>query len=390
MENKTIPKLRFNGFSGEWINKKLNDIADITLGHSPKGENYTDDPNDYILVQGNADMKNGWVKPRVWTKQITKLASPGDIILSVRAPVGEVGKTGFEVVIGRGVASIKGNEFVYQNLKKMKVDDYWRLYSSGSTFESINSSDLKNAFISIPNKDEQQKIGEFFKQFDDRIALQQRQIELLKESKQGFLQKMFPKDGERVPEVRFDGFSGTWEESKAESIFTSVSDKNHTDLPILSASQKKGMVYRDDNGIDIKYDVKSTNNYKRVVPGQFVIHLRSFQGGFAYSNIEGITSPAYTIIDFRNKQTQSYYFWKNVLTSNNFIKRLETVTYGIRDGKSISFSDFSTLKFKFPSIEEQQKIGEFFKQLDDNIALHEKELELLKETKKGFLQKMFV
>ncbi|MDR4157062.1 restriction endonuclease subunit S, partial [Bacillus cereus] len=95
---------------------------------------------------------------------------------------------------------------------------------------------------------------------------------------------MFPKEGESVPEVRFPGFTGEWEQRKADEIFYSVSDKNHSNLPVLSATQEKGMVYRDETGLDINYDVKSTKNYKRVLPGQFVIHLRSFQGGFAFSN----------------------------------------------------------------------------------------------------------
>src|SRR5690606_16380189 len=130
--------------------------------------------------------------------------------------------------------------------------------------------------------------------------------------------------------------------------------------------------------------------YKRVTSNQFVIHLRSFQGGFAFSTIEGVTSPAYTVLDFKDKKMHNSLFWKHVLSSKTFIKRLETVTYGIRDGKSISFSDFSTLKFKVPLYDEQIKIGNFFKKLDEVIALQQQELDALKQTKKAFLQKMFV
>jgi type I restriction enzyme, S subunit len=191
------------------------------------------------------------------------------------------------------------------------------------------------------------------------------------------------------PEVHFEKSKENWKEFKAGSIFYSVSDKNHTELPVLSASQEKGMVFRDQIGIDIQYNVESTKSYKRVTPGQFVIHLRSFQGGFAFSDIEGITSPAYTVLDFKDKEIHNSLFWKNVLSSRKFIKRLETVTYGIRDGRSISFSDFSTLKFRVPNYEEQTKIGNFFKQLDDTIALHQQELTTLKQAKQGFLQKMF-
>ena len=101
------------------------------------------------------------------------------------------GTSSYEVVIGRGVAAIKGNEFIFQNLGKMKSDGYWTRYSTGSTFESINSTDIKEAIISVPAIEEQDKIGSFFKQLDETIALHQRKLDLLKEQKKGFLQKMF-------------------------------------------------------------------------------------------------------------------------------------------------------------------------------------------------------
>ena len=186
-----VPELRFAGFADDWEERKLGDEFLIVMGQSPNSENYTDNPNDHILVQGNADMKNGHVFPRVWTTQVTKQAEKNDLILSVRAPVGDIGKTDYDVVIGRGVAAIKGNEFIFQNLGKMKSDGYWTRYSTGSTFESINSSDIKEAIISIPRIEEQQKIGSFFKQLDETIALHQRKLDLLKEQKKGFLQKMF-------------------------------------------------------------------------------------------------------------------------------------------------------------------------------------------------------
>ena len=173
-KGETVPEIRFPEFTDAWEQRKLGDEVRIVMGQSPNSENYTDDPNDYILVQGNADMKNGRVLPRVWTTQVTKQAEKDDLILSVRAPVGDIGKTAYDVVIGRGVAAIKGNEFIFQNLGKMKSDGYWTRYSTGSTFESINSTDIKEAIISVPAIEEQNKIGSFFKQLDNIIALHQR------------------------------------------------------------------------------------------------------------------------------------------------------------------------------------------------------------------------
>ncbi|MDD7425174.1 MAG: restriction endonuclease subunit S [[Actinobacillus] rossii] len=158
-----------------WEQRKLGDIAEIVMGQSPNSGNYTNNPKDHILVQGNADIKNGKVFPRIWTTQITKIGKKNDLIMSVRAPVGDMAKTDYDVVLGRGVCAIKGNEFIYQILSKMKIDGYWNALSTGSTFDAINSNDIKKTLISIPKEQEEQTtIGNFFKQLDDTIALHQR------------------------------------------------------------------------------------------------------------------------------------------------------------------------------------------------------------------------
>ena len=145
------------------------------MGQSPDGSTYSDEPSDYILVQGNADLQNGWVCPRIWTTQITKKADAGDLIMSVRAPAGAMGKTAYNAVIGRGVAAIKGNEFIYQLLVKMDMDGFWKTLSCGSTFESLNSDNIKNAEVKVPTTAEQVQIGDFFRHLDNLITLHQRQ-----------------------------------------------------------------------------------------------------------------------------------------------------------------------------------------------------------------------
>ncbi|HHT7843713.1 TPA: restriction endonuclease subunit S, partial [Pasteurella multocida] len=205
MNNKksSVPKLRFPEFTDAWEQRKLGNVVEIIMGQSPSSEYYTDNPEDYILVQGNADIKNGKVFPRVWTTQITKMSKKNDLIMSVRAPVGDMAKTDYEVVLGRGVCAIRGDEFIYQLLNKMKIDGYWQTLSTGSTFESINSSDIKNAQIVISSQQEQQKIGSFFTALDRLITTHQRKLENVKKLKKSLLQKMFPKSGQEFPEIRF-------------------------------------------------------------------------------------------------------------------------------------------------------------------------------------------
>lgn len=170
--------------------------------------------------------------------------------------------------------------------------------------------------------------------------------------------------------MRFFAFS--WEQRKAKGLFNSTADKGYPELPVLSATQDRGMIRRDENSINIFHDKKNESGYKRVLPGQFVIHLRSFQGGFAHSTIEGITSPAYTVFGFSEPEKHDSEYWKYVFTSKEFIRRLETVTYGIRDGRSISYDEFLTLDFVYPSKAEQTAIARYLDELSDLITLHQR------------------
>ena len=188
---ESVPEIRFKGFSDAWEQRKLGEIVQITMGQSPDGSTYFDEPCDYILVQGNADLQNGWVCPRVWTTQITKKADADDLIMSVRAPAGAMGKTAYNAVIGRGVAAIKGNEFIYQMLEKMYADGFWKAFSSGSTFESLNSGNIKNAEVKVSIAAEQVQIGDFFRKLDTLITLHQRKLDKLQTIKKALLEKMF-------------------------------------------------------------------------------------------------------------------------------------------------------------------------------------------------------
>lgn len=187
-KGENIPESRFPQFTDSWEQRKLGDVVQITMGQSPDGSTYSDEPSDYILVQGNADLQNGWVCPRIWTTQITKKADAGDLIMSVRAPAGAMGKTAYNAVIGRGVAAIKGNEFIYQLLVKMDMDGFWKTLSCGSTFESLNSDNIKNAEVKVPTTAEQVQIGDFFRHLDNLITLHQHKLEEMKKYKKSLMQ----------------------------------------------------------------------------------------------------------------------------------------------------------------------------------------------------------
>ncbi|MYY64443.1 restriction endonuclease subunit S [Lactobacillus salivarius] len=191
-DNDIPPLLRFNKFTEKWNQCRLNDHTIVTMGQSPNSKNYTNNQTGKILVQGNADLYKNKVLKRVFTTEVTKTAVKNDILISVRAPVGDIARNQYEsVVIGRGIASIKGNDFLYYQLEKMKNNGFWNKYIAGSTFESITGKDLKNTKIYTTISDEERKIGNIFSSLTKIIQLQEHKIDSLKKLKQFLLQNMF-------------------------------------------------------------------------------------------------------------------------------------------------------------------------------------------------------
>lgn len=393
MEKKKVPEIRFEGFTDDWEQYKLDDIVQITMGQSPDGSTYSDKPSDYILVQGNADLKNGWVEPRVWTTQVTKKAEVGDLIMSVRAPAGAMGKTAYNVVIGRGVAAIKGNEFIYQLLVKMDSNEYWKILSCGSTFESLNSDNIKNTNVIIPKKDEQETIGLFFNNLDNLITFYQHKYEKLKLFKEAMLDKMFPKNGEKVPEIRLKGFTDDWEEHKFSNITFLAGEKNKNNLRYesYSISNEKGFVPQNEqfeNGGTMKDANKRM--YYIVKPNSFAYNpARINIGSIGYSNLSKkvIVSSLYEV--FQTVEDVDDRFLWHWFKTNIFQKMIEQLQEG---GVRLYFyyDKLCMGTIMMPVLSEQKKIGEYLDNLDNLITLHQRKYEKLKLFKEAMLNKMFI
>ena len=384
-----------NSFKNTWEQRKLGEVVTI----NPK----TELPDEFKYVDLESVVGTNLLGFQVVKKEnapsrAQRLASYGDVFYQTVRPYQrnnylfeDVDK---DMVFSTGYAQLRSKLDSYFLLTLVQNDNFVKVVldnCTGTSYPAINGSELGKITVQIPsNEAEANQIGKVFRGIDKSITLHQRKLEHLNSKKKALLQKLFPKNGERYPELRFPGFTDAWEQRKADYIFKSITDKGYPDLPVLSASQELGMVYRDQNGIDIQHDKKNETLYKRVLPGQFVIHLRSFQGGFAYSEVEGITSPAYTVMSFKNSSEQYGLFWKHVFKSETFIKRLETITYGIRDGRSISFSDFKSLILQYPSFSEQKLIGDSIAIIERGITLHQRKLDHLQLQKKALLQQMFV
>lgn len=161
------------------------------MGQSPSSSNYTENELDTVLIQGNADLINGKVVPRVYTTEVTKTAKPGDIILTVRAPVGDLAINDYNSCIGRGVCSIEGNKFIYYFLQTLKDKHMWERLSQGSTFESINSNDIKNLNVKIPSEKTQESISHFLTLIDNKIQILEKKHEKYQNFKKYLMQQIF-------------------------------------------------------------------------------------------------------------------------------------------------------------------------------------------------------
>lgn len=394
------PQIRLKGFEGEWENVCFKDFS------YPAGEKNRDNlplesysiSNEFGFVPQNEQFEKGGTMANA-DKRMYYIVKPDSFAYNpARINVGSIGYDNLDkdVIVSSLYVIFKtdsetNNEWLNIWFKTPYFKRLVELYQEGGVRLYFFYEKLCACHLNRPLLLEQKAIADYFKSLDSMLQSTTKKIESLKQMKSACLVSMFPQAGETTPHVRFKGFEGEWKKESAGHLFITFNERNRPDLPVLSANQDiRGMAPRNDIGYHISHNRTNEVTYKVVRPGQFVIHLRSFQGGFAHSSFEGITSPAYTVFGFKNSCEHDDYFWKIIFMSKEFIKNLETITYGIRDGKSISFAEFSEMKFLFPSKEEQQCIASYFRSLDKQISLQEQRLEKLKQKKAACLDKMFV
>ncbi|HCC1551096.1 TPA: restriction endonuclease subunit S, partial [Enterococcus faecium] len=290
------------------------------------------------------------------------------------------------------------SDFIYSLIQ---ADRYQKAANdtSGTKMPRSDWKKVSDTVFYIPNDlKEQQKIGIFFKKLDDTIALHQRKLDLLKETKKGFLQKMFPENGAKVPEIRFPGFTEDWEERKLGELGKTQSGIGFPDAEQGGSEGTPFFKVSDMNNIGNEYEMRNANHYvsneqierKKWKPIKDVPAIIFAKVGAAImlNRKRLVTSPF--LIDnntmaYLFNNTWDIYFGKILFETINLPRYSQVGAL-----PSYNSSDIENISVKVPVKDEQQKIGTFFKQLDDTIALHQRKLDLLKETKKSFLQKMFV
>ncbi|MEC1430557.1 restriction endonuclease subunit S [Bacillus subtilis] len=404
MENKRVPEVRFEGFSGEWEERKLNEVAEIIGGGTPSTavQEYWDGDIDwYSPVEIGKEIYAVGSQRKITSLGLKKssakvLPANKTILFTSRAGIGDMAILKKDGATNQGFQSLVVNNnyntyFVYSIGHKIK--EFALKHASGSTFLEISGRQLGKMVLFVPSLEEQTKIGNFFKQLDDTIALHQQEITTLKQTKQGFLQKMFPKEGESVPEVRFPGFTGEWEQRKFKDFISKAGKKNTMgeNYPAYSVSNKVGLVSQSEQFDGSRLDNLDKTSYKLVNPNEFAYNpARINVGSIAFNDLNKtvIVSSLYVILKMSEELDNEFIL--QFIKSQFFIDEVRKNTEGsVRE--YLFFENFKNIKFPYTSSkDEQTKIGTFFKQLDDTIALHQRELDALQETKKAFLQKMFV
>lgn len=401
MGNKRVPEIRFPGFTYDWEQRKLKDIATILDGdrgkNYPSGKDFTEQGHTLFLNATNVT-KNGFIfeNNQYITKEKSDLLGNGklsnnDIILTSRGSVGHIAwydKDTMEKVpfarINSGMLILRSNEenfagYIVQYLRspigKRQID----LLSFGSAQPQLTKKDISIYKILVPKLIEQQRIGDYFKLLDNTIALHQQELETLKQTKQGFLQKMFPKEGESVPEIRFPGFSEEWQFARL-GCLTNIRTGS-SDLKDADPEGDYPFFVRSNN-------IEKSNRY--LFDGEAILIPGEGRLGEIYHYINGkfdYHQRVYKISEFNDSDTDGKFVFYNLKTHFKRHALKYTVKATVDSLRLPMLNEYGLYK---PTLEEQQKIGNFFKQLDETIVIQEQELEVLIQTKKAFLQKMFI
>ena len=356
------PKLRFKEFTDEWKENKLHDIAKITMGQSPNSENYTYDSSDTLLIQGNADLYNGKVIPRLFTKQITKTCDKEDIIMTVRAPVGDIAISDYYACIGRGVCSIKSSKFIYHYLDYLKEKGYWKKISKGSTIDSITSDNIKSLIIKTPSKKEQEKIIRTIDLINKKIELQTRKIKALKLFKLCILKHIF---SSATVKTKLKNVSNI---TKGEQINSEELSKSGSYYMLNGGTEPSGYLEKY-NTLENTITISEGGNSCGYVKYN---KYKFWCGGHCYS--------------IKNKLIDNHYLYQLLKFNEKKIMRLR-IGSGL---PNIQKKDLENFELFIHEKNNQYKIANLLMKYDTKIELEKNKLDKLTSLKTGLLQNMFI
>ena len=398
MENgKNVPKLRFPGVDGEWEQCKYSEVIELLSGQDFEPSDYNDEGNGLPYMTGASCIVDGKTEVTRWTTTPKCIANKGDVLLVCKGS-----GCGTIAVLSQEKAHI-ARQFMALKCGDM-LDNTFNLFLANSVVEDIKKDArgliagiardavLKQT-ICIPKIEEQTKIGKYFSKIDNLITLQQRKVDSIKEYKKGMLQKMFPKKGAKVPEIRFPGFTDEWEQRKLGDMLDRYEDPVETPHDgyerIGIRSHAKGVFH---SYVEPGKEL-DTAKMHRVAADKFILNIT-----FAWEHAVAITEEeeAGTLVSHRfpqfsfHKDLKSHFF-KFLMLDQKFREYLELCSPGgAGRNRVLNINDMLKYKINVPSVEEQTKIGEYFDNIDNLITLNQRKLEEYRKLKKGLLQQLFI
>ena len=398
------PKIRFKGYNEDWEQRKLGDVLSL-LKDGTHGTHRDAESGPLLLSAKN--IKNGTVQ---WDESDRRISEDeyniihsnfrlqkGDVLLTIVGSIGEVAilSQSEGVTFQRSVAFLRPSdeicsEFLYSEIQGQKFQKELNDRKSTSAQPGMYLGDLGAIPIEFPTSDEEQmQIGSYFSTIDHLITLHQHKCDEMKKLKKCMLQKMFPQNGKKVPEIRFEGFTNDWEQRKLGEVLKERTKRAQGGEELLSVTIANGVIRQaDSEKRNIASEDKS--NYKIVRKGDIPYNsMRMWQGAVGNSEYDGIVSPAYTVLvptDEANAKFFMEYFKKE-----NSLQLFQRWSQGLTsDTWNLKYPTLSSMRFSMPSIEEQNRIASYFEQLDHLITLHQHKCDELQNLKKYMLQNMFV
>lgn len=398
MKNNNTPEIRFARFAEDWEQSKLDSIVDRVKSYSLSRDVESSEYTGYKYIHyGDIHTKVADVidessnLPNIKAGNY-ELLEKGDLVLAdasedyqgIATPAVITIDTPYKLVSGLHTIALRPKQvdslFLYYLINSQTFRKYGYKTGTGMKVFGISVTNLLKFEGMFSLLEEQTKIGNFLKQLDETISLHQQELTTLKQTKQGFLQKMLSKEGESLPEIRFPGFTGDWEQRK----LCDVADMfDNLRIPVTASKRIKGVTpYYGANGVQ-DYVEGFTHD------GEFVLVAEDGANDLINYPVNYVVGKVWV-----NNHAHVISGQKGILDNLFLVTRIRSMnisTYLVGGGRAkLNGETLKKIPVTIPNTEEQAKIGNFFKQLDDTIALHQRELDALKETKKAFLKKMFV
>ena len=385
--NTTYKDSPLGKIPSDWEVKRVADFGKVFTGNTPATDDLENYGGEFMFVSPSDLSSEKYIyktEKRLSLKgfSISRKFPKGSVLFTcIGSTIGKSGIVTEDSTSNQQINAIvvdgkHNNEFMYYELEfnSQKI----KLLAGEQAVPILNKSQFEAVKLLCPPLSEQTRIAEVLSAWDKAISNAQATIEQVELRNKWLMQELLT--GKR----RLKGFGGEWKKVGAGEVFKSITIKGFENEELLSATQDRGIIPRSMLEGRVTMPEGTTAGYKLVEPGDFVISLRSFQGGLEYSYYRGIVSPAYIVL--KPKKAINDEFYKQYYKSYEFIGRLATAVIGIRDGKQVSYDDFCVVKIPFPTIEEQTAIAQVLQAAGNEVQVLRSKLDMLKEQKKGLMQ----